>query len=274
MADGIRNLRLGEYDAFMRFLERCYGFSPGMFEAGFPHTYRPTEELCAASYVMERGGRIVSHVGLYPLEVVVHGVVASPGWIGDETLDPKLRKQVDIISSEIQRSDKIIMDLLGYSKLASGKIDRVNVNAALDEALEDLKNEIGSRRIVIAKAYARHLPRLLIDRTQFRTMMSNLLLNACEAIDSLGKITVGTDYSDDGFIEVSIADTGKGIPEENLPKVFDSFFTTKTTGSGLGLSIVNSIAQAYGGTVSVESRLDKGSCVTARLPTRTARAKQ
>ncbi len=192
----------------------------------------------------------------------------------DETLGPKLRKQVDIIASEIQRSDKIIMDLLGYAKLADGKIDRVNVNAVLDEALEDLRNEIGSRRIVIAKAYARHLPRLLIDRTQFRTMMSNLLLNACEAIDSLGKITVGTDYSDDGFIEVSIADTGKGISEENLPKVFDSFFTTKSTGSGLGLSIVNSIAQAYGGSVSVESRLDKGSCVTARLPTRTARAKQ
>lgn len=189
-------------------------------------------------------------------------------------LDPKLRRQVDIISSEIQRSDKIIMDLLGYSKLAGGKIDRVNVNAVLDEALEDLKNEIDSHQIVVAKAYARSLPRLLIDRTQFRTMMSNLLLNACEAIASLGKITVGTGYSDDGFIEVSIADTGKGISEEDLPKVFDSFFTTKSAGSGLGLSIVNSIARAYGGTVSVESRLDKGSCVIARLPTRTVRAKQ
>ena len=82
MADGIRNLGLKEYDAFIRFLDRCFGFSPGMFEADHPHTYRPTDELCAATYVMEREGQIVSHVGLYPLEVVVHGVTWPIGGIG------------------------------------------------------------------------------------------------------------------------------------------------------------------------------------------------
>jgi GNAT superfamily N-acetyltransferase len=82
MADGIRNLRLEEFGAFIRFLDRCYGFSPGMFEAGYPHMYHPTDELCAASYVMEREGRIVSHVGLYPIEVVVHGVTWPIGGIG------------------------------------------------------------------------------------------------------------------------------------------------------------------------------------------------
>ena len=82
MADGIRNLRLEEYDTFIRFLDRCYGFSPGMFEDSNPHIYQPTDELCAATYVMEREGRIVSHVGLYPLEVVVHGVTWPIGGIG------------------------------------------------------------------------------------------------------------------------------------------------------------------------------------------------
>ena len=82
MADGIRNLRLEEFDAFIRFLDRCYGFSPGMFEAGYPHTYRPTPELCASTFVVEREGRIVSHVGLYPLEVVIHGVTWPIGGIG------------------------------------------------------------------------------------------------------------------------------------------------------------------------------------------------
>jgi len=192
----------------------------------------------------------------------------------EDSLNPRLQKQVAIITSEIDRSDRIIMELLGYTKLAGGKIDRVNVNKTLDDALEDFKNEIDSRQVIVAKAYARHLPRLLIDRTQLRTMVSNLLLNACEAIDSLGRITIRTGYSDDGFIEISIADTGKGISEENLPRVFDSFFTTKESGSGLGLSIVNSIARAYGGTVSVESQEGKGSCFTARLPTRTVKARQ
>jgi predicted N-acetyltransferase YhbS len=82
MADGIRNLRLEELDSFIRFLDRCYGFSPGMFEESCPHVYRPTPELCAATYVVEREGRIVSHVGIYPLEVVVHGVVWPIGGIG------------------------------------------------------------------------------------------------------------------------------------------------------------------------------------------------
>jgi len=82
MADGIRNLRLGEFDAFMRFLERCYGFPPGMFEVDYPHIYRPTDELCASAFVVEREGRIVSHVGLYPVQVVVHGVSWAVGRIG------------------------------------------------------------------------------------------------------------------------------------------------------------------------------------------------
>ena len=190
-----------------------------------------------------------------------------------DALDPKLRRQVQIIASEIERSDKIIMELLGYTKLAGGKIDRVNVNRVLDDALEDLRNEIDTRRIVIAKSYAPRLPRLLIDRTQLRTLASNLLLNACEAIESLGRITVETGYTDDGFIEISITDTGKGILEENLQRIFDSLFTTKTSGGGLGLSIVNSIAKAYGGTVSVESKEAKGSRFTVRLPIRTTKAR-
>ena len=192
----------------------------------------------------------------------------------EDTLDDNQRKQVAVIAAEIRRSDRIVMELLGYAKLAGGKIERVNVTQAIDEAITDLKNETASRQIAVAKSYRRHLPPLLIDRTQLRTLVSNLLLNACEAIDSVGKITMTTDYTDDGFIEIRIADTGAGISAEDLPKVFDSSFTTKEAGSGLGLSIVESISRAYGGSASVESRKGVGSCFTVRLPTRTAREKR
>jgi predicted N-acetyltransferase YhbS len=82
MADAIRNLMPEEYDTFMRFLERCYGFSPGEFERYFPHTYRPSPELCASAYVVAHNGRIVSHVGLYPIEAVVEGQAIRIGGIG------------------------------------------------------------------------------------------------------------------------------------------------------------------------------------------------
>jgi len=190
-----------------------------------------------------------------------------------ENLDESQRKQVSVITSEVRRSDRIVMDLLGYAKLAGGKIERVDVTQVIDDAFKDLHNEMRSRQIAVAKSYKRNLPPLLIDRTQLRTLVSNLLLNACEAIESAGKITVRTDYTDDGFIEIAIADTGVGISDEDLPKVFDSSFTTKEAGSGLGLSIVESIARAYGGGASVESKKGVGTSFTVRLPTRTAREK-
>ena len=192
----------------------------------------------------------------------------------EDKLDENSRKQLRVITAEVRRSDKIVMDLLGYAKLAGGKIERVNVTDVIDDAIKDLGNEIASRQIAVAKSYKRNLPPLLIDRTQLRTLVSNLLLNACEAIESAGKITVRTDYTDDGFIEIAIADTGAGISADDLPKVFDSFFTTKEAGSGLGLSIVESIAKAYGGGASVESKKGVGSTLIVRLPTRTAREKR
>jgi len=192
----------------------------------------------------------------------------------EEALDENQRRQVAVITSEVQRSDRIVMDLLGYAKLAGGKIERVNVTQAVDDAIKDLANEFASRQVAVAKSYKRHLPSLLIDRTQLRTLVSNLLLNACEAIGSTGKITVTTGYTDDGFIEIAVADTGAGIAKADLPKVFESSFTTKEAGSGLGLSIVESIAKAYGGGVSVESNKGVGSCFTVKLPTRTEREKR
>ena len=85
MSDGIRNLRIEDYDTFVRVIERAFGMARGVLEAGYPHLYRPTPELCAASFVMEQDGQIVSHVGVYPIEVEIYGVawpIAGIGAVG------------------------------------------------------------------------------------------------------------------------------------------------------------------------------------------------
>lgn len=82
MTDCIRNLYLDEFEPFMRFLERCFGLRTGAFEEYYPHIYRPTVELCASAFVVEREGQILSHVGLYPIETVVHGITLPIGGIG------------------------------------------------------------------------------------------------------------------------------------------------------------------------------------------------
>jgi len=78
----IRHLQVDEYETFMRFVERCFGASPGAFERWYPHIYQPSEAFCSTAYVVERAGEIVSHVGLYPIEVVLHGVTVRIGGIG------------------------------------------------------------------------------------------------------------------------------------------------------------------------------------------------
>lgn len=91
MADGIRTLRPDEYPAFIRFLDRSFGFPRGVFETSYPHLYRPTPEFCAATYVVEEKGRIVSHVGAYPLQVEIHGVRWPIAGIGGVATLPEAR---------------------------------------------------------------------------------------------------------------------------------------------------------------------------------------
>lgn len=82
MTGVIRHLQVDEYETFMRFVERCFHTSPGAFERMYPYIYQPSEAFCSTAYVVERGGEIVSHVGLYPIEVVLHGVTVRIGGIG------------------------------------------------------------------------------------------------------------------------------------------------------------------------------------------------
>jgi len=185
-------------------------------------------------------------------------------------LDAKLRQQIEIIEDEIRRADQIITDLLDYAKLAEGRIESVLVNDTIDECLAALKNELESGGVQVERNYSLDLPFLFIDAGQLRQVLSNILLNACDAIEDGGKITVGTSYSTDGFIEVSISDTGRGMSPDVLSNIFKPFFTTKKRGTGMGLSIAENVVRAYRGQVTVQSELRKGTTFHLRFPTRMA----
>ena len=118
--------------------------------------------------------------------------------------------------------------------------------------------------------FSENLPPILIDREQIKQVFLNLLVNAIEATDENGLITVKTrPYSKANgapYIQIEFADTGCGIPTEYLESIFHPFFTTKHTGSGLGLSISNQIVQEHKGDIDVESQLNKGSTFYVNLP--------
>jgi two-component system NtrC family sensor kinase len=126
--------------------------------------------------------------------------------------------------------------------------------------------------IQIVKRLTKDLPQVLMDPSQIQQIMMNLIINAAEAMNGLGQLTLATRFVPaDSAVELEFADTGHGISDEDLERIFDPFFTTKEVGhgTGLGLAISYGIIKEHKGTISVESEVGKGTTFTVRLPVTT-----
>jgi signal transduction histidine kinase len=133
-----------------------------------------------------------------------------------------------------------------------------------------VSTETKKKKIDVTKSYASDLPSIQIDREQIKQVFLNVLINAIQATPEYGKITVKTRSfvkpGGEPYTQIEFTDTGCGIPEEDLEDIFNPFFTTKTAGSGLGLSISHQIVQDHRGYIDVESQLNKGSSFFVNLP--------
>ncbi|MDK9707231.1 MAG: ATP-binding protein [Desulforhopalus sp.] len=181
----------------------------------------------------------------------------------------ELDESVDKIEQQVARARKIIHNLLGFARRMEPAKEKININALLDETTGFLDNGARYMNINIEKHYAEDVPIITSDLSQIQQVVLNLLNNAIDAIDHDGTVTVSTRYHEKtGEVEISVADTGKGIPESNLSKIFDPFFTTKEVGkgTGLGLSISYTIIEKLGGRISVESKEGEGTVFTILLP--------
>lgn len=181
----------------------------------------------------------------------------------------ELDESVDKIEQQVARARKIIHNLLGFARRMEPAKEKININTLLDETTGFLDNEARYVNINIEKKYAENVPIITSDLSQIQQVVLNLLNNAIDAIDQNGTVTVRTRYHEkSGEVEISVADTGKGIPENNLSKIFDPFFTTKEVGkgTGLGLSISYTIIEKLGGRISVESKEGEGTVFTILLP--------
>jgi signal transduction histidine kinase len=145
-----------------------------------------------------------------------------------------------------------------------------DINAILDGMILLVSTETKKKQINISKDYSADLPTIQIDREQIKQVFLNILLNAIEATSENGKITVKTRSfikpGGESYVQIEFTDTGYGIPEDYLEDIFNPFFTTKSTGSGLGLSISNQIVQDHRGYINVESQLHEGSSFFINLP--------
>ena len=185
-----------------------------------------------------------------------------------EVKGPKSQKQIKILSDEISRSDKIITELLNYARLAESEIEAIDINEIALDAIEEHMQSILDKKIAIKKRLSYNLPSLFIDSVQLKQVFSNLILNACEAVEEEGKLSISTSFTENNSILVEIEDNGTGMSAKVKERIFEPFYTTKKGGTGIGLSIVNNVLQAYGGEISVESEEGSGTKFSVNFPVR------
>jgi len=185
--------------------------------------------------------------------------------------DEEFRNQfLQIASGEVDRISSLVNELLDFARPSDPKLELEDIDTILDGMILLVSTETKKKQIAIIKDYAPNLPPLHIDREQIKQVFLNILLNAIEATTENGKITVKTRSfmkpGGDLYLQIEFNDTGCGISGEYMEDIFNPFFTTKSTGSGLGLSISNQIIQDHRGYIDVESQLGKGSSFFINLP--------
>jgi signal transduction histidine kinase len=176
-----------------------------------------------------------------------------------------LDDSVRVAREEIRRLDFIVSQFLRAIRPAAMQTQPADVNAVLEESVSFLNAEIANRDILVELELDRHLPPVELDRDQMKQAFYNVIRNSFQAMKSGGILRIATALEPD-YVSVGFSDTGGGIAPENMGKVFDAYFTTKSSGSGLGLLIVRRIVREHGGEIELRNDTGRGLTVVIRLP--------
>ncbi len=183
------------------------------------------------------------------------------------TLDiaQKLEQYLAVAKGEINRLDYIVTQFLHAIRPAPLQVRLAPLNEVVEKTLELVGPELDNRGITVKSRLAPHLPLTPIDPVRIQQVLVNLIKNAMHAMTRAGILTLQTGEGSDG-VWVSVADTGGGIPQDQINRIFEPFFTTKKQGTGLGLMIVQRIVRAHGGRIDLESRVGQGTTFRIWLP--------
>jgi len=214
--------------------------------------------LLAAGVAHEIGNPLNSlHIHLQLMERSVQKL--------DGDAKAELQQSIDIARSEVNRLDSIVTQFLRAIRPSRPQLRPESLNTIIEEAVRFFTPEIQDRDIVVEQELRSDLPLLQLDRDQMKQAFYNVIKNSLEATKRHGTLHIRTDMDDTNVI-VSFVDTGSGMSAGNLSRVFEPYFTTKPTGTGLGLLIVRRIVREHGGELSIESNEGEGLTLTIRLP--------
>ncbi len=171
------------------------------------------------------------------------------------------------MSREVQRTSAIVHNLLDLTRPKEPSRKPTDLNALLEESFQIVRNKVKLHNIEVAMDLS-PMPSAKVDPAQIKQLFINLIINACEAMESGGQLTVTSRCDEEEKTQIfTLSDTGPGIPPEDMPRIFDPFFTTKEKGTGLGLSVVYGIVSRHNGKIEVQSVPGKGTDIQVILPT-------
>ena len=177
----------------------------------------------------------------------------------------ELQDSIEVARGEVARLDSIITQFLRAIRPSKPQLQPENLNAVVEEAVRFFTPEIQDRDIVVKQELRSDLPLLQLDRDQMKQAFYNVIKNSFEAMNRHGELHIRTDR-DDSHVLVTFSDSGGGMSAEQMSRIFEPYFTTKESGTGLGLLIVRRIVREHGGELSIASAEGKGLTVTIRLP--------
>jgi len=182
--------------------------------------------------------------------------------------DGEAGDSLNLILEETARCSKIVKGLLDFSRQATAEKVPTDMNQLIEDTLMLVKSHVLANKTDIARGFQDGLPAVSMDPGKIKQVFTNLILNAIEAMPGGGTLSLASRASDDGkSIEIEFSDTGCGIPEEIVKRIFDPFFSTKKgKGTGLGLSVSYGIVKHHGGDITVRSKVGTGTAITVILP--------
>jgi signal transduction histidine kinase len=200
---------------------------------------------------------------LTSINILIHSLREKPS---NEEQQEQHREDLRVIEEEIHRINEIVDQFLRFARPAPPLLKKADVLSLFEETLQLLKPQIEKNRIEVKKEF-QSLPPTVLDREQMKQVILNLLLNALQAMPGGGRLGLaGQVLEDNRWIQLSIQDTGIGIPPDDMNRLFDPFFSTKEGGLGLGLSIAHRIIDQHRGKIQLESTPGQGTLLTLWLP--------
>jgi signal transduction histidine kinase len=176
-----------------------------------------------------------------------------------------ISKYLEVVMEEVERLNGIVIDFLFAVRPMNAEMEPKDLNALVHDTVEFVKFELEEAGVEVDESYARALPSLDLDEKYIKQALLNIIKNAIAAMPDGGKLIFETEV-DANDVVLRISDTGVGIPEDQMAKIFEPYYTTKEFGSGLGLTVVYKIIQEHGGEISLSSKEGDGTTFSLCFP--------